>query len=143
MPVIRTKENLVVAYEFDEEDTHVQVTWLGPRELHGGTCAKQFHGPVQPIDQYQANVGWAVGIADQFQFPLHVVPLRSAEAAEMRADAYLAEVDLLSTRLTDRQRGELRRAAVAVAAETMRDCDDPHVRAAAYAVLLKLKVVRP
>lgn len=144
MPVIKTGRNHVVAYEADEEDTHVQVVWLGPGALHGTPHAKQFRGPVESIDQYQTNVNWAVALAEAMEFPLHVVPLRGAQAAEAQADVFLAEVDLLSSRsLTDQQRGEVRRLAVTVAAEVMRDCVDADVRAAAYSVLLRMKVVTP
>lgn len=137
MPVIRTKENHVVAYEVGDEDMFCQVMWLGPSELHGLPHAKQFKGPVEPIANHQTAVDWALEMADQMRFPIHVVPLRARDvfkpAAVLRALPHL----------DDQERGRLRAVVVRAMAEVMRDCDDQAVRADAYQVLEQMKVVEP
>ncbi len=42
--------------------------------------------------------------------------------------------------MNDQERGELRRMIVTTAAEVMRDCDDPEIRADMFDVLRQLKV---
>lgn len=136
MPVIRTKTNHVVAYEAGEDDTHVQVLWLASGALHGLPHAKQFHGPLMPIEDYGEAVASATSMADAMAHQLYVVPMTQAEA--LGTD----EVQAAVARLDHQQRGELRRLAVATVAEVMRDSDDPAVRADAHEVLVKMGVVR-
>jgi hypothetical protein len=136
MPITQTNTNHVVTYETDRDDAFVQVMWLGPSELHGGT-AKQFFGPLLPIEDHQTAVDWAVAMADQMRFPLHVVPLRRAEALASE------EMRRAAARLTQTERGELRAVMIATLAAVMRDCDDAAVRAEAYEVLVDMGLVRP
>jgi hypothetical protein len=74
MSVIRTKTNMVVAYEPEPDDLYVQIVWHGPDP--DGRHLKAFEGPPWPIDQYQATVDWAVSMADYMRARLYVVPLR-------------------------------------------------------------------
>ncbi len=134
MSVIRTKTNMVCAYEPEADDLFVQVVWHGPGE--DGRHLRAFEGPPWPIEDYAATLQWAVGIADQMRFPLYVVPLRAKDA--LATDHMRRAV----AGLTDQERGELRRLVVATLAEVMRDCDEPDVRADAYDVLVDMGVVR-
>ena len=77
MSVIRTKTNMVVAYEPEANDLYVQIVWHGPDE--DGRHLKAFEGPPWPIEQYQATVDWAVSMADYMRAPLYVVPLRQKD----------------------------------------------------------------
>ena len=77
MSVILTKTNMVCAYEPEPDDLFVRVDWHGPDE--DGRHRRAFEGPLWPIDRYQAAVDWAVSMADQMRFPLHVVPLRAKD----------------------------------------------------------------
>lgn len=135
MPIIKTNGNRVVADEPEHDDTHVHVVWFGPTQ--DGRHRKVFEGPVEPIENYEAAVAWAVEMAAQMVHPLYVVPLTGAAA--MRTDYMRRAV----ASLDDQQRGDLRRHMVARLARIMRDCDDPVVRADAYEVLQQMRVVRP
>ena len=135
MSVIRTKTNMVCAAEPEEDDLFVQLVWHGPDE--DGRHLRAFECPPQPIEEYQSTVDWAVGMADQMRFPLYVVPLRAVDVMQTE------QVKQAILRLSDQERGELRRMVVATLAEVMRDCDAPNVRADAYDVLLDMKVIRP
>jgi hypothetical protein len=77
MSIIRTKTNMVVAYEPEAKDLYVQIVWHGPDG--DGRHLKAFEGPPWPIDQYQASVDWAVSMADYMRTPLYVVPLRQKD----------------------------------------------------------------
>jgi hypothetical protein len=134
--VIRTKSNMVVAYEPEPDNHWVQVVWHGPPE-EGTRYCREFEGPPWPIEDYQACVDWAVDMADQMKFPLYVVPMRAQDVMST------TRVRHAIANLTDQERGELRRVVVATLAEVMRDCDDPDVRASAYDLLTDMKVVRP
>lgn len=78
MSVIRTKTNMVVAYEPEPDDLFVKIVWHGPPE-EGSRYCRPFEGPPWPIDQYQASVDWAVSMADYMRAPLYVVPLRQKD----------------------------------------------------------------
>lgn len=135
MTVIRTSVNRVVADEPEKEDLFVRVTWHGPDD--DGRHLRAFDGPLLPIEDYQAAVDWAVGMADQMRFPLYVVPMTGRDA--LRTEGVRRAV----ASLTDHERGELRRLLVAKLAGVLRDCDDQDVRADAYDLLLDMKVIRP
>lgn len=74
MSVIRTKTNMVVAYDPEPDDRFVQIVWHGPPQ--DGRFMRQFDGPPWSIDQYQSCVDWAVSMADFMRAPIYVVPLR-------------------------------------------------------------------
>lgn len=135
MPVHKTQNNRVIADDPEPDDLFVQVVWHGPDE--DGRHLREFEGPPWPIEEYDKTIQWAVGIADQMRFPIYVVPMRGVDV--MRTERVKQAV----LRLTDQERGELRRVVVATLAEVLRDCDDPDVRADAYDVLLDMKVIRP
>ena len=134
MSVIRTKTNMVCAYEPQPNDLFVRVDWHGPDE--DGRHLRAFEGALLPIEEYQAAVDWALTMADQMRFPLHVVPRRAEDV--LTAD-YL---DRYVASLTDQERGELRRAVIAATARVLRDCGSSKVRSEAYGVLVQLGVVR-
>lgn len=135
MPVYKTANNKVVADEPEADDLFVQVVWHGPHE--DGRHLVGFEGPLEPIEEYQRTIDWAVGMAEFMRFPLYVIPLRAQDA--MKTERMKRAV----ANLTDQERGELRRMVVATLAEVMRDSEDFDVRSDAYKVLLDMKVISP
>ena len=81
MSVIRTKTNIVCAYDPEPDDLFVQLVWHGPEG--DGRHLRAVAGPPWPIDQYEATVEWAVSMADYMRAPLHVVPLRAKDLKRM------------------------------------------------------------
>lgn len=135
MPVIKTKSNRVIAEEPEANDQFVRVTWHGPDA--DGRHLRPFDGPIEPIENYQAAIDWAVSMADDLRFPLYVLPMTGMDV--LRTDSVKRAV----ANLSDQERGELRRLVVTTMAEVMRDCDQPEVRANAFDVLADMGVVRP
>lgn len=129
MSVIKTKRNFVCALEPLPEDQYVQTWLIGERHHLLST---------QPIDQYEAAVGWAVGMADKMELYIEVVHITAAEHLHRHWERVCRAV----ARMTDQERHELREFVVNTAAEVMRDCPDEEVRAKAYEVLVKMRVVR-
>lgn len=81
MTIIRTKTNIVVAYEPEPNDLFVQIVWHGPDG--DGRHLRAFEGPPWPLDQYQASVDWAVSMADYMRAPIYVVPLRAKDVRRL------------------------------------------------------------
>lgn len=133
MPIIKCGVNRVAADKPGPDDTHVRVVWFGPSQ--DGKHRKVFEGPLEPAENFEAAVTWAVEMAAQMVFPLYVVPLTAAEVlrTEQAPRAFGG--------LTDQQRGELRRDVTGMLVRVMRDCDDPAVRADAHEVLVQMRVV--
>ncbi|QLQ17649.1 MAG: hypothetical protein HZT43_01345 [Exiguobacterium profundum] len=125
MTVIRTARNLVCAYEPQEQDCFVHTLILGSETRHLLTT--------QTIEHYREAVDWAVGIADQMEHPLEVVPVDAVEYLKRHRDALAS--------LSDQERGDLRQLTVASMLQIMRDSADETIRADAYDVLQKLKVI--
>lgn len=124
----------VVADAPQHGNTHVQVVWFGPPQ--DGSHRKQFEGPMEPIENYEAVLAWANDMAGQMVYPLYVVPMTGAQA--LRTERIRDAV----ANLTDQQRGELRQEVVATLINVMRDSNDPVVRADAHSILLDMKVIR-
>lgn len=138
MTIIQTQRNRVVAYEPQADDVFVRISLLGPKG--DGKHLEPRHFPYEPIAQYQAAVDWAVNIADQMAYPIHVVPLNHSDILNTaRFDPFAK----MLANLNDQERGELRQMAIAACASIMLDCDDQKVRVDAYDVLVQLKVVFP
>lgn len=134
MPIIKCGNNRIAADDPELDDTHVQVVWIGRSEdgIHGTI----FHGPLEPIENYEEAVAWAVEMAPYMVQPLYVVPLTGAQVLGTE------QVQRGFEKLTPWERGELRQLLVATLAQIMRDCDDPIVRADAHEVLVQLRVVK-
>lgn len=135
MPTIKVNGNRVAADDPEPNDTHVHVVWFG--ESQDGLHRKVFEGPLEPVENYEAAVAWAVEMAGQMVHPLYVVPLTGAQA--LRTEQMQGAVAGLS----DQQRGELRQDVAAGLARILRDCNDPVVRADAHEILVQMKVVNP
>jgi hypothetical protein len=132
---IQTARNVVITEEPEPEDVLVRVSLTVPGDEPGRLTVR--HLPYEPISQYQAAVAWAVGMADSMAYPIHVVPLSHNDIFRTgRWEPFRAFI----AGMNDQQRGELRRMIVTTAAEVMRDCDDPEIRADMFDVLRKLKV---
>jgi hypothetical protein len=135
MTIINTARNRVHAHARGDDDIFVRVAWIGydmagDRVLH--------HLRYEPITEYQSAVDWAVSMADQMAHPLHVVPFNGDD---MREPSRFQPVCDAVASMDDQERGELRRIVVTTAAEVMRDCDDPEIRADMFDVLHQLKVI--
>ena len=129
MTVIRTQRNHVCACDPMPEDAFVHTWVMGSDKRHLLTT--------QTIDRYQAAVDWAAGMADQMAHALEVVTVDGAEYLRRNRDAL--EGHLAS--LTHQERGALRQHMVASMTQILRDSPDDAVRAGAYEVLQKLKVI--
>lgn len=134
MAIIKTQRNYVYALEPLDRD-YMFRTLIGPCD--GSNVYRPL--PPQPIEQYQAAVDWAVSMADQFEHPIHIVPLDVADCM----DLYREQMERGLAALTPAERHRMRKGMVAAMAEVMRDCPDPEVRAEAYDVLTKMRVVQP
>lgn len=124
MSVITTKRNTVYALEPLPDDCFVQ-TYIDSPEGRRRLTTRH-------ITDYADAVDWAVSMADQMAYPIHLVPISAAEFVKKHHEG-LAQLD-------HQQRGRLRQAAVASMLEVMRDCDDPEMRAQAHEVLTTLGV---
>ncbi|WP_426031070.1 winged helix domain-containing protein [Cypionkella sp. TWP1-2-1b2] len=83
--VIRTKRNHVYAYDPQPEDAFVYTWLMGSEKRHLLTT--------RTIDQYQAAVDWAVGMADQMANPIEVVTVSGVEYLKRNRDALEAHLD--------------------------------------------------
>ncbi|AGH50150.1 hypothetical protein G432_12145 [Sphingomonas sp. MM-1] len=132
---IQTTRNVVITEQPEPDDVFVQISLLGPGDEPGLWHPRSLG--YEPVSNYQAAVDWAVGMADQFAKPIYVVPLNHRDILLTgRFDPMRAAIQ----RMTDQERGEMRRVVVTTCCEVMRDCDDPEIRADMFDVLRKLKV---
>ena len=125
MAVVHTQRNMVCAIDPLERDSWVE-TLIGGKRM-----------AMQPIAQYEAAVDWAVSMADQFDPPIHIVPIDANDLDKLHGE----RLERGLAAMTPDQRHQLRREVVTTAALAMRDCPDPDVRSDAYAVLDKMGVV--
>lgn len=135
MTTIATLRNKVITEAPEPDDVLVRVSLTVPGDEPGRLAVR--HLPYEPISQYQAAVDFAVGMADSMAYPIHVVPLSHNDIFRTgRWEPFRAFI----AGMNDQQRGELRRMIVTTAAEVMRDCDDPEIRADMFNILRQLKV---
>lgn len=132
---IQTARNVVITERPEPDDVFVRVSLLGPGGEPG--TARPHCLRYEPVSNYQAAVDWAVSMADQFAKPIYVVPLSHNDI--LRTGRWHRFAKFIAG-MNDQERGELRRMIVTTAAEVMRDCDDPEIRADMFDVLRKLKV---
>jgi hypothetical protein len=132
---IQTTRNVVITEQPEPDDVFVCVSLLTPGDTPGTLHPHDL--PYRPISEYQAVVDWAVSMADQMAHRIYVVPLSHRDIlCTGRFDPIRAAIQ----RMTDQERGEMRRALVTTCCEVMRDCDDPEIRADMFDVLRQLKV---
>lgn len=81
MSIIYTKNNVVYAEEPQRGDVACRVMWMGPPP-DGGPYFKQFRGPIQPIDEYDECVQWAVSMADYMAYYMYVFVMSANEVIE-------------------------------------------------------------
>jgi len=137
MTTITTQRNRVITEEPEADDVFVRVSLMVPGDAPGRLSVR--HLPYQPISDYDEAVAWAVSMADQLAYPIHVVPLSHNDIfCTGRWHPFRAFI----AGMNDQERGELRRIVVTAAAEVMRDCDDPEIRADMFNVLRQLKVIQ-
>ncbi|HEX7822544.1 MAG TPA: hypothetical protein VF463_18215 [Sphingobium sp.] len=136
MTIINTERNRVHAHAIGDDDVFVQIALLAPGDTPGTMRPQTLR--YQPISHYQACVDWAVSMADQLAYPIHVQPL---SYGDIRNTERFAPICDAVASMDDQQRGQFRREVVTTCCEVMRDCDDWQVRADAYDVLHQLKVI--
>jgi hypothetical protein len=136
MPIIYAKRNMVIAYEPQPDDVLVDVSLLAP--AGDGKHLRPLQLPYEPIINYDAVVEWAVSIADQMAYPIHVLPLNHSDI--LNTERFEPFRRMLEN-LTDQERGELRQLAISTCTEVMRDCPDQKLRADCYDMLVQLEVV--
>lgn len=136
MTTITTQRNKVITEEPEVDDVFVRVSLTVPGDAPGTRTVR--HLPYQPISEYDEAVAWAVSMADQLAFPIHVVPL---SYSDIRNTGRFKPICDAVASMTDQERGEMRQVVVTTAAEVMRDCDDPEIRADMFDVLRQLKVI--
>ncbi len=135
MTTIATLRNKVITEMPEADDVFVRVSFMVPGDEPGTRSVR--HLRYEPVSDYQAAVDWAVSMADQMAYPIHVVPLSHRDIFRTaRFDPFRAFI----AGMNDQERGELRRIVITTAAEVMRDCDDPEIRADMFNVLRQLKV---
>jgi hypothetical protein len=124
MTTIITQRNTVVTEQPEDDDVMVQVILFGEGDAPGTVRGHSLRH--LPITSYQECVDWAVGIADQMARPIYVVPLNHNDI--FRTKRWTPYREFIEG-MNDQERGKLRRIVVTTAAEVMRDCDDPEIRA--------------
>jgi hypothetical protein len=137
MTTIATQRNRVITEQPEPDDVMVEVILFGEGDTPGTVAARKLRH--LPIAHYQECLDWAVGIADQMARPIYVVPLNHSDI--FNTNRWTPYRDCVAN-MNDQQWGELRRVIVATCCEIMRDCDEWEVRADAYDILTKLKVIR-
>lgn len=128
MTVIKTKTNMVCAYDPQPDDCFVRTYLRSPTE--------RYLLGVQGIDRYDAAVAWAVSMADAMAGCIVVMPVTAAEHIEANQEQIERGLALLSVQ----ERGRLRQDLISKMLEVMRDSDDPALRQQAYGVLQELEV---
>lgn len=73
MTTITTQRNRVITEAPEHDDVFVRVSLTVPGDEPGSLSVR--HLRYQPVSDYQAAVDWAVSMADQMAYPIHVVPL--------------------------------------------------------------------
>lgn len=136
MTTITTQRNKVITEAPEADDVFVRVSLTVPGDEPGTRTVR--HLRYQPISDYEQAVAWAVGMADQLAYPIHVVPL---SYSDIRNTARFAPICEAVASMNDQERGAMRKVVVTTAAEVMRDCDDPETRAEMFDVLRQLKVI--
>lgn len=136
MTTITTQRNRVITEEPEVDDVFVRVSLTAYGVEPGRLTVR--HLPYQPISEYQAAVDWAVGIADELTFPVHVVPLSYSDIRN--TDRFQPICEAVAS-MDDQQRGAMRATVVNSMVEVMRDCDDWQVRADCFDILTQLKVI--
>lgn len=136
MTTITTQRNRVITEAPEADDVFVRVSLTVPGDAPGRLSVR--HLPYEPITDYQAAVDWAVSMADQLAYPIHVVPLSYSDIRDTERFTPICEA---VAAMDDQQRGAMRQVVVTTCAEVMRDCDDWHVRADCYDILTQLKVI--
>ena len=135
MTTITTQRNRVITEEPEADDVFVRVSLTVPGDEPGRLSVR--HLPYQPISDYDEAVAWAVSMADQLAYPVHVVPL---SYSDIRNTGRFKPICEAVASMDDQERGAMRAVVVTTAATVMRDSDDPGIRADMFDVLRQLKV---
>jgi hypothetical protein len=142
MAVIETQRNRVITEPPEADDVFVWTSLLGPadgEDLFAPRVLTSHNLPLRPITEYQAELDFAVSIADQFAFPLYVAPMNANEF--LRGKRFKPYQKFLAT-MNEQEGAEVTQIIVNSCAEIMRDSPDRAVRADAYNILVQLKVVQ-
>lgn len=137
MTTIATQRNKVITESPEPDDVMVEVILFGEGDTPGTVCGRELRH--LPITHYQECLDWAVAVADQMARPVYVVPLNHNDIFRTkRWDPYREAI----AGMDNQEHGELRQVVVTTAAEVMRDCNDPEIRADMFDILTKLRIVQ-
>jgi hypothetical protein len=136
MTTITTQRSKVITEEPEDDDVFVRVSLTVPGDEPGTRTVR--HLRYQPVSDYDAAVAFAVSMADQLAYPVHVVPLSYSDVRN--TERFAPNCDAVAS-MDDQERGQMRQVVVTTCAEVMRDCDDWQVRADCFDILTQLKVI--
>ena len=134
MAIIKTQRNWVYAYDPQPDDVFVRVGWTAPGD---GNYRRTITLPYQPISTYEEAVDWAVSIADQMAYPIHVLPLCYSD---IRNTGRFDRIRDALAIMTDQEHDDMQKLVAETCAVVMRDSTDWQVRADAYELLVQLRV---
>ena len=77
MTVIKSGTNSVVTEAPEPDDLFVQVNWYGPDD--DGRTWNLFGGLIEPVENYDEVVAWAVSMAKYMAHKMYVLPMTGAE----------------------------------------------------------------
>lgn len=132
MAIIQTQRNEVIAHERQPKDVFVRVSLIAP--AGDGKHLRPLHLPYEPISHYHEAVDWAVSVADQMAYPIHILPLNHSDILNTaRFEPFRRLLESMSVQ----EFGEfMQPLAVALCAALKRDRDDQQLRAVAYDLLV-------
>ena len=136
MAIIKTKRNMVIAYDRQPDDVLVDVSWPAP--VSDGKHLRPVSLPYAPISEYAAAVKWAISMADKMAHPIHVLPLNHRDI--FNTGRFEPFRKFLAS-MNEQERKEVRQIVVDSCAAIMRDSNTPALRANAFKMLVRLGVV--
>lgn len=133
MTIINTQRNSVHFEEPEPDDIFISVSFIAP------TGDGKHLRPVSlgwfPVAGFRDWVNWAVGMADMMERPIYILPLNHNDI--FRTGRFEPYRNLLKN-LSETEWRDMRRLLIQNCLEILRDCDDRHARAEAYASLAQL-----
>lgn len=137
MTIINTQRNSVHFEEPEADDVFLDVSFIVPSG--DGKHSRPMSLGWFPVSGFRGWVSWAVGMADQMERPIYILPLSHNDI--LRTGRFEPYRELLKD-MSKSEWSEMRRLLIRNCLEILRDCDDRHARAEAYGSLVQL-VGRP
>ena len=138
MTIIETQRNSVHFEEPEPDDVVVEVSFLVP--AGDGKHTRPVSLGWFPVSDFQEWLDWTVGMADQMERPIYILPLSHDDI--FRTGRFEPYRELLQ-HLTVQEWCEMRQFLIGNCAELVRNGDDPAIRVNAVTVLISLKALCP